>query len=138
MEREGYCMGTQMKKSISSEIIKKVLISVLVIFLTVVAVVVVMVSNISQTAKETELTLESKATSYQVERFFETYMATVEQFALNTSIQRVFGEVKAGEILGEYATYKALMNQMKNVVSSDPENIMAVWMADIDSSSVMT
>ena len=115
IEREGYSMGNQKKKSISSEIIQKVLISILVIFVALIAVVVVMVSSISQTAKETELTLQSKGASYQVERFFETYVATVEQFALNTSIQRVFGEVKEGEILGEYATYKALMNQMKKL-----------------------
>ena len=131
-------MEEKKRKRISGEITKKVLASVLVVFLTVIGLVLLTISGISSEAKEKELTLESKGASYQVEQFFERYVATAEQLALNTSMQRVFGEVKAGEILGEYATYKALINQMKNVVNADPENIMAVWMADIDSSSVIT
>ena len=131
-------MGNKKRRGISAEITKKVLVSVLIVFLTVIGLALITISGISSAAKEKELTLESKGASYQVEQFFERYVATTEQLALNTSIQRVFGEVKAGEILGEYATYKALINQMKNVVNADPENVMAVWMADIDSSSVIT
>ena len=63
-------MKKERKKGILFEINSKVLSVVLTTLIALVIVVIVIVGNTSLTAKEEELTLESRMASYQLETFF--------------------------------------------------------------------
>ena len=73
----------QSKKRISQQIQKQIGSIVLAILLVIEVVSILMVRATVMNAKETELTLESKAASYQLGDYFDQYKRMTEQLAVN-------------------------------------------------------
>lgn len=122
----------QRKKQIANELTIRILSVVLAIFALVLILVFIMIDNISISAQKQDLTMQSKAASYQLETFFTNYVTTVEQIALDGNVRELLDTTKAGDKITENDKYSHVFNEMKKTTDFDKENIMATWVGDID------
>ena len=122
------------RKRIADEILKQIGKSVILVFLVVAAVAICMVGWSIITSKEEELTLESHAAANQLAGFLEQYTRGVENLSVNPEIIQVLAETKAGDDIREAEKMDTVMENLVNIASLDPSNIMAVWISDLDAS----
>lgn len=120
------------RKKISNEISVRVAAVVTAVFLVVLLVVTYLVSSISVGANQKELTNESKSAAYQLDGFFTKYLTVVEQMALNTHLQELLQSAGEGDYIVEDSLYNIGFEEMKKVADTDPENILASWIGDVD------
>lgn len=125
------------KKRIADEILRQIGGSVILVFLLIAAVAICMVAWLSISARKTELIQESNATANQLTGFLEQYTKSVEQLAANPEIKQVMRETKAGGNIGQAAQKDAVLNNLSNIAATDSENVMAVWISDLDASSFL-
>lgn len=134
--KKGEVKSTQPKKKrIADEILFQVGRSVLLVFLVVAVVAILMVRWIIVSSKESELTLQSLSASHQLTGFFEQYASGSAQLAVNPEIKSVLLETTPGKTLSEAEKMETVRQNLMNVQKADAENIMAVWIADLDTSS---
>lgn len=122
------------KKRIADEILLQVGKSVLLVFLVVAVLAVFMVQQIIISSKKSELTLQSESAANQLTGFFEEYVRSSAQLAVNPEIQYVLAETKPGDNIVETEKMDTVRQNMLNIVETDKENIMSVWIADMDTS----
>lgn len=125
------------KKRIADEILRQIGGSVILVFLLIAAVAICMVAWLSISARKTELIQESRATANQLTGFLEQYTKSVEQLAANPEIKQVMRETKAGSNISQAAQKEAVLNNLANIAASDSDNVMAVWISDLDASSFL-
>ncbi|MCI8681388.1 MAG: HAMP domain-containing protein [Lachnospiraceae bacterium] len=125
------------KKRIADEILRQIGGSVILVFLLIAAVAICMVAWLSISARKTELIQESRATANQLTGFLEQYTKSVEQLAANPEIKQVMRETKAGGNISQAAQKEAVLNNLANIAASDSDNVMAVWISDLDASSFL-
>ncbi|MDE7477582.1 MAG: Cache 3/Cache 2 fusion domain-containing protein, partial [Lachnospiraceae bacterium] len=122
------------RKRIADEILLQIGKSVLLVFLVVAVVAICMVGWTIVTSKETELTLESNAAANQLTGFLEQYIRGVEQLSVNPEIRNVMTETTAGDDILQAKNMDTVRENLLNIVNTDSENVMSVWIADIDAS----
>lgn len=125
----------QSKKRIADEILFQVGRSVLLVFLVVAIVTIVMVRWVISSSKQTELTLQSVAAANQLTGFFEQYARASAQLAVNPELQYVLTETTLGDNIVETEKMDTVRQNLAKVVEMDSENILAVWIADFDTST---
>lgn len=106
--------------------------SVLLVFALVAALAIFMIQAMVLSGKEKELTLESESASYQVADFFDPYVRTAEQMAVNPEIKEVLRKAQAGDDVTKMEKFGTVFQNMCGIAEADSENIMAAWIADID------
>lgn len=135
--KKGEVKSTQPKKKrIADEILFQVGRSVLLVFLVVAVVAILMVRWIIVSSKESELTLQSLSASHQLTGFFEQYASGSAQLAVNPEIKSVLLETTPGKTLSEAEKMETVRQNLINVQKADAENILAAWIADLDTSSL--
>lgn len=122
------------KKRIADEILHRIGGSVILVLLIIAVVSIYMVGWLSITAKETELIQESNAAANQLTGFLEQYTKSVEQLAANPEIKYVMMNTKSGDDIRETKKMDTVMENLINVSNTDSENVMAVWISDLDAS----
>ncbi len=122
------------RKRITDEIMKQIGRSVLFVFIVVAIVSILMVRREIATSKETELTLESLAAANQAARFFEKYIKASQQLAVDPDIQRILLETESGDDIRKTEGIDETIEYLANTVSTDSENVLSIWIADIDAS----
>ena len=122
------------KKKIADEILQQIGRSVILVFLVVAIVAIFMVGWTILSAKEKELTLESKAAANQVTGFLERYTSSVDQLAGNPEIRYVLKNTHAGDNILMTDKMDQVHENLLNIANTDPENILSVWIADLDAS----
>lgn len=125
------------KKRMADEILFQVGRSVLLVFLVVAIVAIFMVRWIIVSSKESELTLQSLSASNQLTGFFEQYASGSAQLAVNPEVKSVLLETKPGSTLSEAEKMGTVQQNLINIQKADAENIMTVWIADVDTSSLI-
>ena len=125
----------QSKKRIADEILFQVGRSVLLVFLVVAVVAIFMVRGVISSSKQTELTLQSVAAANQLTGFFEQYARASAQLAVNPELQYVLTETTPGDNITETEKMDTVRQNMAKVVETDSENILAIWIADFDTST---
>ena len=130
-------MKTQKKKGLLTEVTSKVLKVVLPVLAVITVLVIVMVSNASITAQQTSLAQESEMASYQLENFFTKYLTTAAQAGVNENIKQAFDEAAGTQYVFLSSNYNSLINTLQEIAASDA-NIQACFIADLDSSSVLS
>ncbi len=128
---------TNSKKKIADEILRQIGGSVIFVFLLVAAVAICMVAWLSISAKKKELTQESNATANQLTGFLKQYTKSVEQLAANPEIKQAMRETKAGGNISQASQKDTVLNNLANIAASDSDNVMAVWISDLDASSFL-
>ena len=83
-------------------------------------------------AKRTELTLESESASNKLADFFSSYVYMTRQMSVNPQIRQLMENTGAGANLTETDGYDSVLENLKNIVSTDTENILTAWIADAD------
>lgn len=126
--------STGAKKRIADEIMYQIGKSVTLVFLIVAIVALIMVGWTIMTSKATELTLESSAAANQLTGFLEQYTRSVEQLTVNPEIKDVMLQTGAGDDILQADKMDTVRKNLLNIVNTDPENIMSVWIADLDAS----
>ena len=125
---------TNSKKRIADEILHRIGGSVILVLLIIAVVSIYMVGWLSITAKETELIQESNAAANQLTGFLEQYTKSVEQLAANPEIKYVMMNTKSGDDIRETKKMDTVMENLINISNTDSENVMAVWISDLDAS----
>lgn len=124
------------RKRIADEIMTQIGKSVILVFLIVAAVAICMVAWTIMSSKEKELTLESKAASNQLTAFIDQYTRGVEQLAVNPDIIHIMNEIKPGDDIQKAEKMDAVMEYLTDIANTDTENVMAVWLSDLDASAL--
>ncbi len=124
------------RKKIADEILQQIGGSVIFVLLLIAAVAICMVGWLSITSKETELKQESNAAANQLTGFLEQYTKSVEQLSVNPDIKSVMLETKAGDDLWQAERMDAVMENLVNIAGTDTQNVMAVWLSDLDASAL--
>ena len=127
---------THSKKKIATEILQQIGGSVIFVLLLIAAVAIGMVGWLIITSKETELTLESNAAVNQLTGFLKQYTRCSEQLAVNSDIKEIMLSTKSGGDMWENEKTEMVMNYLIQIANTDTENVMAVWMSDLDSSTL--
>lgn len=122
------------RKRIADEIMYQIGKSVVLVFLLVAVVAICMMAWSIMTSKEKELTLESQSAANQLTGFLEQYMKGVEQLSVNPEIKNVLEETKAGDDITQASKMDTVRDNLLRIVNTDSENIMSVWIADLDAS----
>ncbi|HBI61293.1 MAG TPA: methyl-accepting chemotaxis protein [Lachnospiraceae bacterium] len=110
--------------------------SVLLVFLVVAVVAIFMVQWVIVSSKKSELTLQSTAAANQLTGFFEEYVRASAQLAVNPEIKYVLTETTPGDNITETEKMDTVRQNLANIVETDTENIMAAWIADMDTSVI--
>ena len=118
--------------SIVNTLVTRITKQVASVILIVLVVAVVMTWTQGTKDKETELTWESKAAAYQLSDFFDPYITMVEQMAVNSDVQHVLKNTKIGDSIVEAKKYKSVYKTMSDIQHLEEDNILAVWIGDID------
>ena len=122
------------RKNIADEILHQIGGSVIFVLLFIAIVAICMVGWLTISSKEAELTLESQAAANQLAGFLEQYIKCAEQLAVNPEIENVMKQTKAGDDILQADQMETVRNNLMDIVNTDPENILSVWIADIDAS----
>lgn len=120
------------QRKIADEILQQIGGSVILVLIMIAAVAIFMVGRLVITSKEKELTQESNAAANQITGFLEQYTKSVEQLAVNPEIQYVMRETKAGDNIRQAEKMDTVMENLVNIANTDSENVMAVWISDLD------
>ncbi len=124
------------KRRIADEIMFQVGRSVLLVFLIVAVVSIFLVRWLVTSSKETELELQSASAADRMEGFFVQYTKTSAQLAINPEIRYVLSETTPGDSILDTDKMETVKQNLINVVETDSENIMATWIADLDTSTI--
>lgn len=122
------------QRRIADEILFQVGRSVLAVFLVVAVIATFMVRWLIVSSRESELTLQSKSASYQLEGFFEQYQKASAQLAANPEIKALLEETTPGKNILDSEKMGTVKQNLANIANTDTENIMATWIADLDTS----
>ncbi len=128
---------TNSKKRIANEILHQIGGSVIFVFLLIAVVAVCMVGWLSITSKKAELIEESNAASNQLTGFLGQYTKNAEQLAANPEIKSAMKETKAGDEFIKAKKMDTVMENLINISKTDTENVMAVWVSDLDASALV-
>lgn len=124
------------KKKIANEILQQIGGSVIFVLLLIAVVAICMVGWLIITSKEKELTQESNAAANQLTGFLEQYTKSAEQLSVNPEIKSVMQEIKAGDDILQAKNMDTVMDNLIKIANTDKENVMAVWMSDLDASAL--
>lgn len=124
------------KKRIADEILKQIGKSVLLVFVVVAVVAIFMMRSAVVSSQKQDLTLESEAALHELSGFFGTYSKVAQQLAVNPEIRTLLAETKHGNSILEHEKMDTVRTYLQNVVQTDPDNFLAAWIADKDTSTV--
>lgn len=128
--------GNRKKGKIAEEIRKRIGRSVLIAYIVVEVIIVIIMGQTVYYNKQAQLTLESESASNSLAGFFEKYERVTQTLALNPQIQSVLSETKAGDNILSAKAMGDVEKYLVDAAGADSENVMAVWIADLDVSVI--
>lgn len=124
------------RKKIADEILRQIGGSVIFVLFLIAVVAICMVAWLIVTSKEKELTQESNAAANQLTGFLEQYTKSTEQLSVNPEIKSVMMEIKPGDNILQAEKMDTVMDNLIKIANTDRENVMAVWLSDLDASAL--
>ena len=128
--------GNRKKGKIAEEIRKRIGRSVLIAYIVVEVIIVIIMGQTVYYNKKAQLTLESESAANRLAGFFEKYEKETQTLALNPQIQSVLSETKAGDNILSAKAMGDVEKYLVDAAGTDSENVMAVWIADLDASVI--
>ena len=128
--------GNRKKGKIAEEIRKRIGRSVLIAYIVVEVIIVIIMGQTVYYNKKAQLTLESESAANRLAGFFEKYERETQTLALNPQIQSVLSETKAGDNILSAKAMGDVEKYLVDAAGTDSENVMAVWIADLDASVI--
>lgn len=124
-------------KKIADEILYQIGGSVIFVLLLIAAVAICMVGWLTITSGKKELTQESNTAASQLTGFLEQYTRSAGQLAVNPEIKQVMLETQAGDDIRQAEKMHTVMDNLVHIAETDSENLMAVWISDLDASALI-
>ncbi len=124
-------------KKIADEILYQIGGSVIFVLLLIAAVAICMVGWLTITSGKKELTQESNTAASQLTGFLEQYTRSAGQLAVNPEIKQVMLETQAGDDIRQAEKMDTVMDNLVHIAETDSENLMAVWISDLDASALI-
>lgn len=128
--------GNRKKGKIAEEIRKRIGRSVLIAYIVVEVIIVIIMGQTVYYNKKAQLTLESESAANRLAGFFEKYERETQTLALNPQIQSVLSETKARDNILSAKAMGDVEKYLVDAAGADSENVMAVWIADLDASVI--
>ena len=128
--------GNRKKGKIAEEIRKRIGRSVLMAYIVVEVIIAIIMGQTVYYNKKAQLTLESESAANRLAGFFEKYERETQTLALNPQIQSVLSETKAGDNILSAKAMGDVEKYLVDAAGADSENVMAVWIADLDASVI--
>lgn len=125
------------KKGIVYQIQSKIGSSVAAVMALVTIVVVVVVYSMLASANATELQQDSEAAALEVEKYFAPFERMVEQQAVHKDIIEILDTTPKGDKMDTNKLYTTVLEELVQTQQLDNANILATWIADIDSSTLV-
>lgn len=108
----------------------------LIAYIVVEVIIVIIMGQTVYYNKKAQLTLESESAANRLAGFFEKYEKETQTLALNPQIQSVLSETKAGDNILSAKAMGDVEKYLVDAAGTDSENVMAVWIADLDASVI--
>ena len=108
----------------------------LIAYIVVEVIIVIIMGQTVYYNKKEQLTLESESAANRLAGFFEKYERETQTLALNPQIQSVLSETKAGDNILSAKAMGDVEKYLVDAAGADSENVMAVWIADLDASVI--
>lgn len=124
------------KKKIADEILHQIGGSVILVLLFVAAAAIFMVGWLSISSKKTQLIQESEAAANELTGFLQQYTKSAQQLAVNPQIRDVMRRTTAGDDIRKTPQMDTVMDNLVKIAETDTENVMAVWISDLDASAL--
>jgi methyl-accepting chemotaxis protein len=91
--------------------------------------------NIDQLTEE-KLEAKSETASIELEQFFDRYRNSADQLSKSVQLQKFFADLKPGAKISEEQDFKDVVQSLKNISDIDKDNILSIWISDVDSSQL--
>ncbi len=124
--------GKVKNKKIADTILSEVGRVGLSMILVLAIVVIVLIWHQIVTSRQTSLTLESEAASFELQDFLESYIQTSKQLSVDPNVKALLRETLPGDDITAKDGFQGIFENMVNIQQLDAENIQAVWVADLD------
>ncbi|WP_411678049.1 methyl-accepting chemotaxis protein [Caproicibacter sp.] len=124
-------------RSLTAKLLLWIGIPVLCFFCVAAALVL---NNVRQSVSQiigTQLKAQSESVSGQISEFFTGYLKSAESLAANTQVQALFQNTGKGSSIMKSGEYMSVLQTLQNVQKMDPDNVLAVWAADVDTSQLI-
>lgn len=125
------------KKGIMYQLQSKIGASIAAVMTIVTIIVVIVVYNLLTSANNTQLQQDSEAVALEVENYFNPFERMIEQQALNRDVVDLMEKVGVGSQLASNKLYGTVFEYLQEVENLDDANILAAWIADMDSNSLI-
>ncbi|WP_455818473.1 methyl-accepting chemotaxis protein [Clostridium butyricum] len=125
---------TSISEKMLKRIIGPIIVIVVIAFIGINLIIRYSVSMLNAAYLESQ----SESASYKIENYFNKYIEITNQMANNIEFSKAFEEIKPGIAISSIDKYQDLLSTMKNISEKDKDNLLAVWMADADSSQLAT
>ncbi len=131
--------ASQSKKGVKTLLSKILLFVGGPVILSYVVVGVILMNLVSTAVTElttNELTAKSQSAAHEINVYFEKYFGITEQLSYNSEVRALFGNVVPGIIIEQHEGLSPVKKTMENIQTANGDAILAVWVADIDSSQL--
>ena len=130
--------GSLNSDSIYAKIITRIGIPVILSYAIVGALVLFLVYNSMTVLTNKELHMESQLSAREIQMYIDSYFEKAEQLSHNAHIQRFFDEIEPGQKINQAASFTDVNQTLTNIHEASDENLIAVFVADVDSSQLAT
>lgn len=127
------------RKSIVRKLILTTIVPSILMFVILITVIVHNVeSSISEQTNEI-IMRNSISASWEIDQFFTKYVSLVDANSINESYISYLYDLKPGSYpQDEPARYAQLMEELRRCTALDSQNILSIWVADLDSNRLIT
>ncbi len=128
-----------MQKNKNGLLMKILLFIGLPVAITYCVVAVISLYTVNQSVTKlaaSDLNAKSQAASNQIGGIFSDYQEIAKQMAANVEFQALFLKTTPGIDITTVSGYTEVVNTMINVQKTNPDNILAAWMVDVDTSKL--
>lgn len=91
--------------------------------------------NIEQLT-EGNLEAKSQTASVEMDKFFDRFRNSADQLSKSVQLQKFFSDLKPGAKISEGQDFKDVVQSLKNISDTDKDNILSIWISDVDSSQL--
>jgi methyl-accepting chemotaxis protein len=123
-------------KTLSAKILTFVGTPVILAIIMVSLVLLNLVSSTITNLRSNELSASSIAAANEINGYFEKHLEIVRTLATNVEIEALFNEVVPGTKIELSTNYLSVKQTLANVQTTNSKTVMAVWVADVDSSQL--
>ena len=124
------------KKSLVAKILLFIGVPIVITYCAVAVITLNRVEQSVTTLAEKELAASSKAASDEIGSSFVSYMEIAKQMSANAEFERVFTETVPGTDITLSPGWAEAKQTLINIQKTDPDNIMSVWVVDMDTSKL--